>query len=563
MFKSGLYLLILLFATPSFAARDGQYCLDNKLLRVVGAVLHNVSVGVKIYNGKGEPVLTAPEGGPLHFNWTAATSCYPAEKNGQLELFYRDSEGEWAKMRTYRTDWLDGIDVIFHKEKKWVAGEGYGINLKFTRDAEQDINPERWMTELFARQSDLHFRDLCLIGSHITGSYGQGKKSLFIPKGAPAGFIPFQQWVKKQKTFFERPKTYVLRQWAQTQDLTVEEQLQAGVRFLDMQLTPTFSPYAEDDYLSTFGMSGARLSAMLADINAFLNTNPDELLVLRVNLVTPKALYFSDLYELLENTLQKERLISPDQGVDFSIAEILETQARIIVIADSLGEAPAWLWNSKDNLEILAGKAPTPLNETRLRRLDITGNLPDQPGKLNLAPVYLEPAPEDYSTLPHKVNSRYALNRTLLHTSGLTRYVANALRSQGLPLNLVNLEFAGESDVLDVCLAEMKRPRLPGKPKAKPQPPPVEPEVTPEPAPEPAPEPESSLQPNPTEEPVAEPLEEPVSESREPGQENPEPEQSESQPEENAPASTDADEPQSPDVPEEDNLTDTDSDNDI
>ena len=241
--------LVLSIALPATAAPSGQFCLSNQLAKVARAVYHNISIGIRIQNDNGGTSVSAPDGGPKHMNWTSDDTCYPASQNKTLEIYQRTQEGEWALKRRFKTEWLNGIDLQFHKEGRWRGGQGYGINLSYleggqSKDSTNSKNPgaNTWIGRLISQDPDIHFSDLCLPGSHVAGSYAQDGDSRSTPSLYPKGGVQFHKRLRSNKLIPKSQVNYLLSSWTQTQEESVQEQLSNGVRYLDMPLTLTSAP---------------------------------------------------------------------------------------------------------------------------------------------------------------------------------------------------------------------------------------------------------------------------------------------------------------------------------
>ncbi len=493
---------------------EGQFCLNNKLAKIASSWIYNTSIGIKITDASGRVAISSPSDDPLHINWTADNQCFPAEQGGQLTIYYRHGQsGTWNKFQEYRTDWLNGISLQVYRHGSSALNQQsfkeFGVNMNFksadlksAHFEQKKLPSQNWMKRVWNTQQNIRFNQLCLPGSHVAGSYGQSAQSRIV-QNRPDGLDSYYQHLKNSATTYNRSLSLYLSYWSQTQNQPVYNQLRAGVRYLDTHLTLMSSAddASELAFHSAYGLEGAPLQNMLEDIVRFLAGNPEELIVLNINLVNTDPNLYSKLFDNIEQALGNPRLLKRDLGLDFQVSDqIYSSFARILVIAPN-GEDREWVWNPKTTLSTLnSGKASRQKGLFAALNKEVDDAQPNtstQP--LLLAPLYLSPAASNFTRNIVDISSRWKFSEGLRWPSGIARYINQGLREQGQSINVVLQDFAHRHSAYQFCIAEMNNPVAPKASSNEPV------EVVPEPEPVPEPEIVSEPAPERTPEPVIEP----------------------------------------------------------
>ena len=165
----------------------------------------------------------------------------------------------------------DGKDLSDHRPQSVTFG--------YTVDAvgPMNVDPANWMANLPAL-SDLSLTELPIPGTHDSGSYDITRRSPWALTGKKQfGFITdlpgfIQNLVVKP----------IAANWGRTQDNNLYDQLNSGIRYLDLRLTnePDGQIYFEH------GLRAEPASVGVADIGAFANAHPKELVVVYVQEIT-------------------------------------------------------------------------------------------------------------------------------------------------------------------------------------------------------------------------------------------------------------------------------------
>ncbi|XP_053313486.1 PI-PLC X domain-containing protein 1 [Spea bombifrons] len=131
---------------------------------------------------------------------------------------------------------------------------------------------ERWMSNLPEKLWDCPLYNLSIPGSHDTMSYCLDKTSPFSPE-VPKILLTLAKYVP----YIVRSLIY---NWSTTQCLSVREQLDAGIRYLDLRIAlrpddPSFNLYFVHGFYTS-----VTVEKILQEILDWLKTHPTEVLIL-------------------------------------------------------------------------------------------------------------------------------------------------------------------------------------------------------------------------------------------------------------------------------------------
>src|SRR5271166_5664767 len=93
-----------------------------------------------------------------------------------------------------------------------------------------------WMADMMQQIGDVPLCWVALPGTHDSGTYGMTTQSALDPynEGARARVVAAVDRVAQQRGIGARP---LLLGWSQAQDLSISDQLQAGIRYLDLRVS--------------------------------------------------------------------------------------------------------------------------------------------------------------------------------------------------------------------------------------------------------------------------------------------------------------------------------------
>ncbi|XP_066926141.1 PI-PLC X domain-containing protein 3-like [Clytia hemisphaerica] len=125
----------------------------------------------------------------------------------------------------------------------------------------------RWMTNLDASFTTKPITKLAIPGSHDCGAY-------FLDASGPV--CPDESGIIQAADCSTCTKQIIVR-WSRTQGATIIQQLNAGVRYLDMRIGYRADV---DDFFFVHALYGFKISKMFEEIQTFLNDNPKEVIIL-------------------------------------------------------------------------------------------------------------------------------------------------------------------------------------------------------------------------------------------------------------------------------------------
>lgn len=128
-----------------------------------------------------------------------------------------------------------------------------------------------WMSKLPSAATRKPLINLCIPGSHDSFSYSLDRHGCIANDFSEAGFL---------KLFGPCFKSIIYR-WSVTQDLKIEDQLSAGVRYVDVRLSQPDDP--KQPVCTVHGLYGVPLLEFLLEIKTFVDLHRREVLLLDLN----------------------------------------------------------------------------------------------------------------------------------------------------------------------------------------------------------------------------------------------------------------------------------------
>lgn len=133
----------------------------------------------------------------------------------------------------------------------------------------------RWMEQYAGIIGDKALNKIIIPGTHDSITYSINSRSKF----AREQDVPHQlNWLRYAGVGFIVTK--IAADWSKAQERTVTQQLQDGIRYFDMRVVYRDS---ENRFYTCHGLYGEELSAVLRQINAFLESHPKEVIILDFN----------------------------------------------------------------------------------------------------------------------------------------------------------------------------------------------------------------------------------------------------------------------------------------
>lgn len=143
---------------------------------------------------------------------------------------------------------------------------------------------KNWMTTYYDSIKDKLLKDIAIPGTHDSGTAAIPDKGAEWSSDGRGVNIPFTE----KDESFSVP-------WSKTQDLTIKEQLDIGVRFFDFRV----SVEEEEELYLSHGLRGEKLSDALTAVKKFCQKYPKELVIIKVKGFSDKKCKESDGNQLI------------------------------------------------------------------------------------------------------------------------------------------------------------------------------------------------------------------------------------------------------------------------
>lgn len=134
-----------------------------------------------------------------------------------------------------------------------------------------------WMADMMQQIGDVPLCRVTLPGTHDSGTYPMTTRSALDPynEGARLRVVMAAERVAQQRGTSTRP---LIVDWSKAQDLSITDQLQAGIRYLDLRVSLVDSTYVLGHVLVCGTLDDA-----LQQVLMFTQQNPGELIIVDVN----------------------------------------------------------------------------------------------------------------------------------------------------------------------------------------------------------------------------------------------------------------------------------------
>jgi hypothetical protein len=181
-----------------------------------------------------------------------------------------------------------------------------------------------WMTTYYHSIKDKLLKDIVIPGTHDSGTAAIPEKGAEWSSDGRGVSIPFTE----KDENFSVP-------WSKTQDLTIKEQLDIGVRFFDFRV----SVEKNNELYLSHGLRGEKLSDSLAAIANFCEKYPKELVIIKVKGIPDKQCKDVDGNKLIKQLFEKylkDLLISKTDVPQLSLTKYsdLIKNGNIVVLFD-------------------------------------------------------------------------------------------------------------------------------------------------------------------------------------------------------------------------------------
>ncbi|MDT5348223.1 MAG: hypothetical protein QOH91_1510 [Mycobacterium sp.] len=152
-----------------------------------------------------------------------------------------------------------------------------GLSALVTTPAAAKAASATWMADMMPQIGNVALCRVALPGTHDSGTYGMTTQSALDPynEGARARVVEAVDRLAQQREISARP---LLVGWSQAQDLSVGDQLRAGIRYVDLRVSLMDSTYVLGHVLVCGTLQDALQQVLL-----FTQQYPSELIILDVN----------------------------------------------------------------------------------------------------------------------------------------------------------------------------------------------------------------------------------------------------------------------------------------
>lgn len=215
----------------------------------------------------------------------------------------------------------------------------------------------RWMENLWGFIKDRPLNRIALPGTHDSGTYSLSRGGEISRDASDAVYAARSVPGMNSRVY----------DWALTQNLSISQQLEAGVRYLDIRvldrraadLSGNLSESGDVDkaLYVVHSMYGCRVEEIFDQLNGFLRATTREIVVLRLGTNRPDSLTERGKRHLVNELLYKRvgDLMAPRKlGARVTPDALLAAGKRLIVIVDrqiwadmNPGAETEWLWNEE------------------------------------------------------------------------------------------------------------------------------------------------------------------------------------------------------------------------
>ena len=152
-----------------------------------------------------------------------------------------------------------------------------GLSTLVATPAQAKAASATWMADMMQKIGDVPLCQVALPGTHDSGTYPMTTDSALDPynEGARARVVDSVDRVAQQRGISAKP---LLLGWSQAQDLSIRDQLHAGIRYLDLRVSLVDSTYVLGHVLVCGTLDDA-----LQQVLMFTQRHPGELIILDVN----------------------------------------------------------------------------------------------------------------------------------------------------------------------------------------------------------------------------------------------------------------------------------------
>ncbi|MBW8308506.1 MAG: hypothetical protein K0M45_02510 [Candidatus Paracaedibacteraceae bacterium] len=213
-----------------------------------------------------------------------------------------------------------------------------------------------WMQENEHYLADKHLNKIFIAGSHDSATYKL--EDTFGKNQSISHNINLLKYF-----LISFAVTKISKKWSQAQSVSILEQLESGIWYLDLRVIFRDS---KKDFYTVHGLYGPRLSKILDQINTFLSLHPKEILIIQIGDLRYMPHGDADHYKLV-NTLRsvfEGKLLSKPSNSIPTLEEIWQQKKQIVLIYENDAVASQYediwpkaqinsYWGNSDKLNVL------------------------------------------------------------------------------------------------------------------------------------------------------------------------------------------------------------------
>ncbi|KAK6100883.1 Phosphatidylinositol-specific phospholipase C X domain family protein [Brugia pahangi] len=177
-----------------------------------------------------------------------------------------------------------------------------------------------WMSELPAAARDKPIMTLAIPGSHLSGTCNLKEDSEITPD---------QTWCVRVLDSNDMIRKAVYN-WSKVQTISIKQQLEAGIRFLDVQVA-----YINEDIYVVHGLRSMEIRELFKRVDDFLSVHPKEIVLIDINhFYEFREQHHDKLLDMISN-LFGDRLISRPTttrtAMSYTLNKIWNSTGRVII----------------------------------------------------------------------------------------------------------------------------------------------------------------------------------------------------------------------------------------
>jgi len=307
--------------------------------------------------------------------------------------------------------------------------------------ASADQDTRDWMRQAYARRGDTLLRDVVIPGTHDSGTYGMTAASALAPGRS--------EWRTLART--------VVARWSVTQHRTIAEQLEDGIRALDLRID-----HHDGKLVIVHGLVGPTLEDVFDQVRDFSKAHPKEIVILDLHRM-PAPEHFDELEALLEAKFGG-RMISVRSVDTLTFNHFWKHDKGILMLVNSVAfstRKPHY-WNKGSHYD--NHWANTTDKSTLWRSADArSGNPPT--GKLFNVSLTLTP---DAKVILPSLRSAEGLHGWLSRSGimktpaeWLPRWLGGGPDAARRHVNIVNVDFYDETELVRIAIEHANRGKAP------------------------------------------------------------------------------------------------------